>query len=209
MSSETEQVKPKWLEKTGQWYVKSKTVRSLMQIAGTVSFGGTSALDSAIALKVEDIRGGRLRTFFEELDKGETELTEEQIKTEDFLHAFFATTKAALNTRRRDKIRMFAGVLNSYGAKYEEMSIDEYEVYLNILDELSLREFRTMVLYEEYFNRAEKGFQGDPKDDAEIVNTFWKEFLAKLASQYDVTDDEVHAMLVRLQRTGCYRLFGS
>ncbi len=201
MSSDSGEVKPKWLERSGEWYIKSKTVRALMQIAGAVTFGGSSALDTAIALKVENMRAARLRTFFEELDKDGTVLTNEVIQTEDFLHAFFATTKAALNTKRKEKIEMFARLLKSFADSKNNLNIDEYEDNISILDELSCREL--LVL-----NILEKFEVENPQTEGNTVlqrsSVFWKDFVNEVSTKLNISEDEVAAILTRLNRTGCY-----
>ncbi len=85
-------------------------IRSLIQL---IPCGVGSAFDFFIMNKIQDIRKERLRTFFDELGSGEIELTNNLIESEDFLHCYFATLRAALNTRRREKVRMFAGLLKS------------------------------------------------------------------------------------------------
>lgn len=55
----------------------------------------------------------RTKTFFNELRKGNIALTEKIAKSEDFLHKFYISYKAAINTRRREKIKMFGRLLKS------------------------------------------------------------------------------------------------
>ena len=86
--------------------------------------------------------------FFDELAKGDVIVDEELLKSEDFLHAYFATTKYALNTRRREKIEMFARLLKSSITEKDISSIDEYEDLLKVLDELSYRELLALRILE-------------------------------------------------------------
>lgn len=203
MSDKIDKVKPKWLEKAGEWYVKSKVVRGLMQVTGAVTLGGTSALDTALAVKIEAMRASRLRTFFEELDKGEIELTDELIETKDFLHAFFATAKAALNTRHIEKIKMFANLLNSFGEG--EFVADEYEDYLRMLDELSVREIKLLCLLAAYEQKDDHGHELIKSTD---THKFWQDFIETAEGQLELEKDEIECMLASLTRTGCFRVFG-
>jgi len=103
-----QKIKANWLKMADKWYVKKSWVRALMQLLGTCTLGVASAADAGLVTQIQNMQEDRLRAFFEELDKGNVALTDEIIKSENFLHAFFATTKASLNTRRKEKIRMFA-----------------------------------------------------------------------------------------------------
>ena len=142
--------------------------------------------------------------FFEELDEGDVQLTDEVIQSHDFLHAFFATTKAALNTRRKEKIEMFARILSSFAAKSSEVSIDEYEDYLNVLDELSYREIVVLSILVKYEKTETFGSQFSASMRA---RSFWDAFIQEAAASLSVDRDEVESILLRLPRTGCYRVF--
>lgn len=193
------------IEKVQDWYIKNKTVRSLMQLLGHLTFGATSAIDSWLVIKWQEICSERSKVFFNELDNGNIQLTEELIQNEDFLHAFFITVKVALNTRRHEKIRLFGKILKSYSIQQNDISIDAYEEYLEVLDELSIREFRALALFEEYYNAAKT--DTSEEQDSLIVKEFWEQYLEQLISEFEVSKDEIVAILTRTQRTGCYRFF--
>lgn len=80
--------------------------RALLQL-----LPGGGAMDTVLGAAVAGIRADRECTFFDELDKGIRELDEATIKSERFLHAFFATLRAAQATRQREKIQHFARLL--------------------------------------------------------------------------------------------------
>lgn len=191
-------VKENLINATDKLHTKNPIVRSLMQLLPI-----TSAIDAFLATKIENIKRDRLWTFFEELDKGELELTEELIETEDFLHAFFATVNAAFNTRRREKIKMFARLLKSYGES--ELVCDEYEDYLRILDDLSIREIRLLCLLADYEQNENHGPELIKSID---THRFWQDFLEKAHQQLDIEKDEIECILASLSRTGCFRVFG-
>ena len=96
---------PILVERLATRYEHNPIIRALVQL---IPFGFGSAADVALVTTIENIREERAHTFFDELASQDLILTEEQIENEDFLHSYFATTRAALNTRRREKIRLFA-----------------------------------------------------------------------------------------------------
>jgi len=200
-------IQPKWVEKSNKWYIKNPTVRALMQVLGTLTFGTAPALDTALDTKIQNIRERRLRAFFEELDKGSTKLTNQIIQSEDFLHAFFATTKAALNTRREEKIRMFARLLRRAISQGDFSHYDnEYEEHLGILDELSYREILILFMLERYEN--EHPVKGE-ENELQRASRFWNKFTQETKKTFHISDEEVTSILTRLNRTGCYETFVS
>jgi len=204
MSEVNNKNKDRWLDKSSHWYIKNPAIRALMQVLGAGTFGVVSGLDSALATHIQNMRETRLRLFFEELDKGDVQLSDEIIQSCDFLHAFFATTKAALNTRRKEKIQMFARILNSFAAKSCEVGIDEYEDYLNVLDELSYREIVVLTILGKY----EKMETLESQLSASMrAHSFWDDFIQEAAANLSIGRDEVESILLRLTRTGCYRIF--
>lgn len=113
--------------------------------------------------------------FFNELADCKIELTPELVKSEDFLHCFFATTKAAINSRRREKIKMFARLLNSSIQQSNFSNTDEYEEYLSILDELSFRELSILVTLHKYESTLTIKREPENTNLDEMV-PFWREF---------------------------------
>ncbi len=169
---------------------------------GVPTFGVAPALDTALDTKIQNMRESRIKAFFEELDKGSIKLTNEVIQSEDFLHAFFATTKAALNTRREEKIRMFARLLHQ-AASQDNLSnyASEYEEYLNILDELSYREIRILFMLERY--EKEHPVEGE-ENELQRASKFWGKFTQETKKTFHISDEEIASILTRLNRTGCY-----
>lgn len=150
---------------------------------------------------LENIREERAREFFDELAKGTVSLTQEIIESEDFLHAYFSTAKAALNTRRREKIRYFARLLTSSINSSEISTIDEYEEYLNILDEISFRELGILVVLSRYEKDCPHK-AGEDEYDRRV--RFWNQFSAEVCTRFSITSGEFSSVLTRLNRTGIY-----
>lgn len=188
------------LEKLMEKYENQPVLRTLVQL---VPCGIGSAIEVGVLTTLQNIRAERTRTFFEELASGRIELSPELLKSEDFLHCYFATTKAALNSRRREKIRLFARLLTASIIEGNFADTDEYEEYLQILDELSYREFLILLRLSEYEDRNQDG----TKNDLELAELFWDDFRLDLKLELMIPDDDVEPCLIRLARTGCYELF--
>ena len=191
----------KTLERLANRYAENPVTRALVQL---IPCGIGSAADTALVTILENIREDRAREFFDELKRGDVELTPEIIKSEDFLHAYFATAKAALNTRRREKIRCFACLLTSSIDSSEISTIDEYEECLGILDEISFRELGILVI----LSRYEKDYphQAGERDYDRRVR-FWDRFSSEVCSRFSIPRGDLSSIITRLNRTGLYETF--
>lgn len=191
----------KTIELLDNRYVDKPIIRGLVQL---IPCGIGSAIDVALVTKFENFQKDRLRELFDGLAKGDVQLTPEIIESEDFLHAFFSTIRAVLNTRRREKIRYFAHLLHSTINSSEISKTDEYEEYLSILDEISCRELGILVVlsrYEkEYPRQAEK-------NGADRSVQFWDQFSSEVCSRFSVSPEELSNIITRLNRTGLYITF--
>lgn len=181
-------------------YAASPIVRALIQL---VPFGAGSATDSLVMDTVVRMREERSRVFFDELVRGEILLDDGVLKDKDFVHAFFATTAYALNSRRNEKIEMFAQLLKSSQLSGGPANFDEYEDFLKILDELSFREVRTLALYDRYSERPKQPDQ----NDLQWVETFWGEFENLALMELGIAREEIADFMNRIARTGCYEIF--
>jgi len=168
-----------------------------------VPFGIGSAIDVVLTKTLENIQEERAVAFFDELSKGDVVVDEKLLESEDFLHAYYATTKYALNSRRREKIRMFARLLKSSLTEDEIKDIDEYEDYLKILDELSYREILALKTLDEY----SKTPKTEEQNDLQWTIQFWDEFESRLARELNIPHEQVVNFMNRIARTGCYEMF--
>ena len=185
------------IEQLSDMYQTNPVIRALVQLIPIVSI-----VDAALVTKIEKIHTKKARVFFDELENGTVQLTQEMIESEDFLHCYFSTFKAALNSHRREKICYFARLLTSSITLSEISTIDEYEEYLSILDDLSFRELKLLIV----LSRYEKEFflQGD-KNPLQRANRFWEQFSLEVCSKFSISDGELDGMLARLNRTGLYK----
>jgi len=191
----------------GLGYWGGTFVRALIQLDPTGIFPAAGVLTSAAIQRIQEKRA---KVFFDELGRGEIRLTPELIQSENFLHSYFATVKAALNSHREEKVRMFARLFRA-AAQSKVLSsvegVDEYEEYLSILDDLTIKEMRVLVALENYERKYYSGSQvkrevsteGLLRDEVACILGIPKE---------EITDEELRGIVVRLNRTGCYALMG-
>lgn len=187
------------IEQLGNRYQNNPVIRGLIQL---IPLGIGAAADVVLIKKVEKMRSDRAREFFDELGNGTVQLTQEMIESENFLHCYFSTVRAALNSYRKEKIRYFARLLTSSITSSEISTIDEYEEYLSILDELSFRELELLVVLSRY---EKDNFLQDDTDQIQRPNRFWDQFYSEVCSRFSLSDGELNGILARLNRTGLYR----
>lgn len=178
-------------------YESNLVIRGLIQL---LPFGIGGTIDMVLNKTSEKIQKERASVFFEELSAGDIIVDESLLESEDFLHAYFATTKFALNSRRREKIQMFARLLKNSLTEHEIQDIDEYEDYLKILEELSYREIVALRIMDDFsMIPREKG-----QNDLQWIDLFWSDFEKKLSNTINIPTEQVTDFMNRTSRTGCY-----
>lgn len=179
-------------------YENDKTLQSIIHFSGISIF-----FDQLVSQRVKEIRLERSKTFFDELESGLKQLDDETIKSEDFLHKFFISYKAAINTRRREKTKMFSNLFKSSLLKTDVSIVDTFEDYLKILDELSYREIQALYILESFYSTPRNS------DDSNLnwTDKFWDKFVSKLSTDVKISPEKVDSFMIRVSRTGCYELF--
>ena len=179
-------------------YKDRPLVRGLVQL---IPAGIGSAVETALLTKLANYRAGRLRVFFDELAEGKLSLTPDIIESEDFLHAFDATTRAVLRARRTEKVKLLARLLKSSFRDEGPASIDEYEELLAILDDLSFREIKVLAI----LARHERDTAFRPEDnDLQRANKAWPGFETEVQARLGISPEQLAPVLVRIQRSGCF-----
>lgn len=178
-------------------YHGNRVIRGLLQL---VPFGIGSALDVVLVQTIEKIRMERAQVYFDELASGDLVLNPSLLDSEDFLHCYALTTRLALNSRRREKIRMFARLLKNSLSVAGDIDVDECEDFVKILDELSYREIQALNLLDEYSDVP----RNDEQNDLQWINLFWDEFENRLYIQLGIPQEQVGDFMNRIARTGCY-----
>jgi len=177
-------------------YGKKPVIRSLLQL-----IPGWGTADTLLQHRADEIRTDRMRTFFDELADGRQELTDDLVQSEDFLHCYFCTLRAVLNTRQRDKIRLLAKLLDSSIAPDMHHTTDEYEELLAVLENITLREFGVLCDLRIHELR-------NPKTGAEneLQNAwrYWDRFKEESLQKFGIPEESFNAFMAKLERTGLY-----
>jgi transcriptional regulator of NAD metabolism len=162
--------------------------------------GGSSA-DTLLQKRADEIKDDRVKVFFEELAQGKRELTDDLIQTEDFLHSYFCTLRAALNCRQREKIKNFARLLDSSLDPMLQVSSDEHEELLTILEEITVREF---AILSDLRNRELAHSWKEGENALEHALRYWGAFKTTTVEAYVVPAESFNAFMARLERTRLY-----
>lgn len=167
----------------------------------------TMADESVMAVR-NKMHGRRLRKLCDSISGGWHDLPPNLIEQESFLHAWFSISRAALRQRHDEKIERFAWLLLN-GARYGLLYEDAFDEYINILEDLSLRELHLLILRQESEqNFMVSGTRSNPDDDPDTAfrRDGMTEFVERAERQLGIPPDQLGPILVRIQRTGLYRL---
>jgi hypothetical protein len=194
------------LQKLLNIYESSPLIHALIQVAiSPLPYGIGSALDSALTARIVEMRDARMRAFYDELAMNPELLTKEVIQHDDFLHAHFATLKAAVNSKRAEKCALFARLLKG-GLEQNALGSDAFEEYLNILDDMSMREIAIVNLMRQQEKAFEQAFNDPQRPDSGInqpnPEQFWAKFEEAVANQHGLDGERLMAALTRITRTG-------
>lgn len=167
---------------------------------------GSATIDQVIVNRTINLIANRTRIFFDEANKGEHLITQELLEDDDLVHATIATLSAAIHTRHEEKIRLLARLLiNSTRDKFYKT--DEFEEFVAILDDLSMREFTILLTLKEYQDAAFADNVNNDKNNLQTTSTYWEPFSNKISRLLGIPLEEITALLTRLNRTGLYESF--
>src|SRR5438105_2632604 len=113
-------------------YNSNEVLRLLVKL---IPYG--SIIDNKLVNFYTKEKEKRLKAFYDELASGKIELSEELVQSEDFLHKYYVTLKAALETKRFEKIRYFAKLLKNCQSTLLNQETDYYEDFVKVLDDLT------------------------------------------------------------------------
>jgi len=194
-------LRPSTFESLVERYKHSPHLRAL--VAFSVGYAPPcGALESVVLTSFERIRSERQRELFDALDQGGIELTDELIEQEEFIHAFLATARAADRTRQRQKIRLFAQLLRALASRKDGLDVDEHEELLQVLEELSPREFASLVLLRQHEQAVARN---SGETTPQWIYRFWEDTKDDLEQKLGIPSAELEGFLARLSRTGFYR----
>ena len=195
----TEKINP-YLLTLYESYENRPAIKGLIQILTVYGLPVGAIADTVLGTYVNKIKADRLRVFFEELNTGDAVLTEDSITNTDFLHAYFSTVNYVIRTRSDDKLKRFARILkNLY---IDKVTIDEYEDYTSIFNDLSDREFSVLCL--KYSFETKHSSNSNNLNPLQLTSSYWEQFKKEVCSLINIDETEFNPILVRIQRTGCY-----
>jgi hypothetical protein len=157
-----------------------------------------SALDSLVSVidkQLNNIVNDRQKAFFDQLSSHNISLTKEMVEDNHFLHAFLITHRIVIRTKTKEKIRLLANMFVN-GINSNKFSLaDEYDYYLSILDELSIRELYVLPVLEKYEENSKRGNW-----------LYWEDFISEISKDIPLFAHklEIEGFLERISRTGCY-----
>ena len=181
-------------------YENNQIIKPLIQL---IPMGIGSAIDTAIGQKWQKMIEGRLDALLDEMNKNKGVIGIDHAHSENYIHCFMKVVQLTVGTRRYAKIRMFARLLNSVVTGvggYE--TVDEFEEYLSLLEELSYREMEILLLIEEFQETNGVEWVSDMQNK-------WKRFTTDIAKDLNLSLGELDMVLMRLNRIGCSETFFS
>lgn len=195
-------------ERVLEIYSGSHLARAVVRQLSIYGIPVGDVIDSLAAEAYNKIHIERAAIFFEELDKGQIELTQEVIQSEEFLFSLFAALKASLYTRQKEKVRFFAKLFAKHLTENQFSQADEYDDYLKILDELTFREIYMLYRLKQYEDTAhliEVDENDEDKDDElRVAGRYWRDFSREMHETLGIEYPEIAGLLTRAGRTGCY-----
>lgn len=173
-----------------QSYSENRPLRLLIQ---ALPMGGI--VDGELAQFYTKEKARRLKVFFEELAQDEIHLSDEIVLNNDFLHKYFVTLKAAIDTKRDEKIQYFARLLRNQRSPLLNPDTDSYEDFIQVLDDLTYQEISILLFIREFTNN-----HPGPKGLNNMA--VYRPMKKKLAEIMSVSENEIVSYFVRLERTG-------
>ena len=182
-------------------YENNLVIRPLLQL---IPCGIGSGIDSFLVIKLNKMRQERAAIFFDELSKGNIDQNSNYLKTEEYVHKYILTMKYVLNTKQKEKIKMYAKIFkNSLDENKNIFDVDIFEDFIEILNELTFREIIALSIFES-FNVITKDIE---ENELQWVNKFWNEFEEKMEKEFNIPKSYINSFMIRITRTGCYEVF--
>jgi hypothetical protein len=178
-------------------YQRSPVLRMLVKSIPILSVAETGILGTYLWFQ-----NRRLQTFADEFTTLGLNITEADAKRKEFFDAYTSTAQHVLAESREAKIRLFAGLFGEFVRGGCTASIDCYEEHLQLLDEISEREFKLLLILQ----RIEARHPLQPTENRlQRTGHFWAEFTIDAQKELGIDAEGLAAMLGRLARTGMYQ----
>lgn len=151
------------------------------------------------------IKERRLTTFLERLESKISGIESEKLGKDEFVHAFFKAASVSLKTHQQEKIALFADLLAGFAKGDLEAELDDYEMFLSILEDLSPIEFKVLLILDKYERTAPVDAPDSLRRTTQLAEQFWLPFVDEVTAQTGLPMDRLPSTLVRIARTGLYQ----
>ena len=188
-----------FIEKIHLAYENDNTVKALIK-----STPLTEYFHSLISDRVKEIRYERTNQFFTELGDGEVDLDEGTIESKDFTYAFFQCYKYAMNSRRSEKVKLFARLLKAGINKGLEDNYEEFEEYSKNLDQLSYREINVLYILSEVHDNHQPP-PNDANDYIDWLNRYQNKVIEEIATKCNIKPELIPSTVESISKTGFLR----
>jgi len=192
------------LDWIADWYEAAVPIRVGAAVLAPFTHGVSAIVDQGIVSTFAFLRRARLQAFKNDLTLLNIQPTQDEVRSREFIEAFVATAARVENTKREEKIRLFALLFRCYWnvGVFTPETFDEYEEELAIIDELGYREFIILSILDrlEQQHPLQSGM-----NRLQRARKFWIHFEKEAARALGVGLEEVGAYLQRLSRTGLYQ----
>lgn len=190
-------------------YADQTAVRAAINLIPYV--GGS--LDILLSSSGQNFVIRRIETFISELNDqigqlDKSKINREFLEKEEGFDLIVKAFNSASRTRQNEKLKLYAKIIKGALTEGKEYQEDDPELYLQIIEELSVKELRVAkCLYElkEVKNKNPEQDNPNGKQDGMTNDAWW------LSKQYpEFNKDELVSIFVRLERTGLIKeLVGS
>lgn len=180
-------------------------IRTLIQL---VPMGIGSSIDVALLETISKIRRDRQIAFFDKISNSQIKLTEEEIKSDDFIYGFFAIYKHINNTRHIEKVELFANLFINGVLTRDIYQHDIFIDYVDILEQLTVRDIFVLREIEKFEQRYTKG-EFKPKHQelvqpSDIIPHWHTEFMQPLQQELNLDDAGFKRLLLKLIGIGLF-----
>lgn len=179
---------------------RSPYLKAALQLDPTGIGGGFEVL---LSDKISKMKRARFIILLDELEKGDKELTQETIDSEDFLSSFFTVTRIALNASREEKIRRFGRILIT-ATKEKKLQDDTLEEFTNILDGLSVRELQILLILHKLENQYPKK---DAENETDNTQIYWDDLKITVYTKLEIEQPMLISILARLEGYGLFNAY--
>jgi len=147
-------------------------------------------IDTATKKAFNDLQEKKQKELIEIILSDFELITPNQVKNVEFIINFSKTVEAVKRLATNDKTKYFANLLKNGYLGETAIDSNDFEEYLNILNELSYREITYLV------------FLKQEADQKSVNYTTWSIFEKNFSSQFNIPLKEVNSIFRRLMRTG-------